>query len=333
MGKSRKRTKVSHTTGYPYTTVRPSSEKGAVQLHEHTSFAASPLFSQQGRLVQSSDDLKRLAFVRNYSGFCLSKGYSLASSVYITSRAYTPARLSPSVQAMEDVISSYSSPVIMAVQDQSKRALYQVDHQVDGAILMAHHLLFAKQTSKSDQQLVELQEARSNYLASIQEGVIFLKEHGLVETARHAADVMMGRMETQRLPHYLEDEAEDLIQKIGDAWNRVASLPPVAKVVATAQPSVQYTCGKYREAHDAIVSSAAYNRALDVADGVVKRVQDTFVYQVAAHRLYPVVSPLADPALDRLTHSPVYTAVKDHFTPPVGDSFASSSLPAICAQC
>ncbi len=47
----------------------------------------------------------------------------------------------------------------------------------------------------------------------------------------------------------------------------------MAKVVATAQPPVQYTCDKYREAHDAIVSSAAYNRALDIADGVVKRVQ------------------------------------------------------------
>ncbi|DBB16509.1 TPA: hypothetical protein ACH3X3_014776 [Trebouxia sp. C0006] len=334
MGKSRKRTKLSHTTGYPYKTVRPSSEKGAVQFHEHASFAASPLFTQQGRMVQSSaDELKRLAFVRNYSGFCLSRGYSLASSVYNTSRAYTPARLNSSMQAMEDVISEYSSPMIMAVQDQSKRALYQIDHQVDGAMLMAHHLLFAKQTSKSNQQMVELQEARSTYLASIQEGVTFLKEHGLVETARHAADVMMGRIEPQRLPNYLEEEAEDLAQKIGDAWNKVASIPPVAKVVATAQPPVQYTCDKYREAHDAIVSSAAYNRALDIADGVVKRVQDTYVYQVAANRLYPVVSPLADPALDKLTHSPVYTAVKHHFTPPVADGLASPSLPAICAQC
>lgn len=47
----------------------------------------------------------------------------------------------------------------------------------------------------------------------------------------------------------------------------------MAKVVASAHPPVEYTCGKYREAHDAIVSSAAYNRALDIADGVVKRVQ------------------------------------------------------------
>lgn len=58
---------------------------------------------------------------------------------------------------------------------------------------MAHHLLFAKQTSQANQQLVELHEARSHYLQGLQEGVAFLKEHGLVETARYAADVMLGR--------------------------------------------------------------------------------------------------------------------------------------------
>ena len=47
----------------------------------------------------------------------------------------------------------------------------------------------------------------------------------------------------------------------------------VAKVVATAQPPVEYTRSKYREAHSAVVGSTAYNRALDIADGVVKRVQ------------------------------------------------------------
>lgn len=62
--------------------------------------------------------------------------------------------------------------------------------------------------------------------------------------------------------------------------------------------------------------------------------QDTYVYQVAANRLYPVVSPIADPALDKLTHSPVYTAVKDHLTPPVGDgSIPPPATPALCAQC
>ena len=41
MGKSRKRTKLSHATGYPYKTGRLTSEKGAVQLHEHASFAGT----------------------------------------------------------------------------------------------------------------------------------------------------------------------------------------------------------------------------------------------------------------------------------------------------
>lgn len=192
------------------------------------------------------------------------------------------------------------------------------------------------------------------------------------------------RFEPQQLPRLLEEEAEDLVQKIGDAWGRIATIPPgavlfahltlalsrqhltgtwvvaaVAKVVATAQPPVEFMCNKYREAHSAVVGSAAYNRALDIADGVVKRVQasesdhsidsiactfscrenvlctmqDTYVYQVAASRLYPVVSPIADQALDKLTHSPVYTAVKDHLTPPIGDGSVSPAMPALCAQC
>lgn len=64
---------------------------------------------------------------------------------------------------------------------------------MDGAILTAHHLFFAKQTPQANQQLVELHEARSKYLPSVQEGVAFLKEHGLVETARYATDVVLGR--------------------------------------------------------------------------------------------------------------------------------------------
>ena len=39
MGKSRKRTKLSHSTGYPYKTVKPGPDKGSVQLHEQASFA------------------------------------------------------------------------------------------------------------------------------------------------------------------------------------------------------------------------------------------------------------------------------------------------------
>ena len=104
-------------------------------VHLQTSgafIAASPLFSaQQGRLARSNDeDLKRLGFLQSYSGFCLSKSYGMASSVYNTSLAYTPARLNSSVRAMEGAISDYTVPMVTAVQNSSWRALHQLDHQV-----------------------------------------------------------------------------------------------------------------------------------------------------------------------------------------------------------
>lgn len=54
----------------------------------------------------------------------------MASSVYNTSLAYTPARLNSSVRAMEGAISGYTVPVVTAVQSSSWKALYQLDHQV-----------------------------------------------------------------------------------------------------------------------------------------------------------------------------------------------------------
>ena len=43
--------------------------------------------------------------------------------------------------------------------------------------------------------------------------------------------------------------------------------------------------------------------------------QDNFFYRTAAHRLYPVIADYADPALDKLVHSPYYSAVVDHLKP------------------
>ena len=39
MGKSRKRSKLSHTTGYPYKSVKSPSDRGTGHAHEHASFA------------------------------------------------------------------------------------------------------------------------------------------------------------------------------------------------------------------------------------------------------------------------------------------------------
>ena len=45
------------------------------------------------------------------------------------------------------------------------------------------------------------------------------------------------------------------------------------------------------------------------------QVTGSLVYRTAASKLYPVISSYADPALDRITASPYYSAVLDHLKP------------------
>lgn len=53
----------------------------------------------------------------------------------------------------------------------------------------------------------------------------------------------------------------------------------VTKLIETAQPSIDYTQRKYGDAHDAVVASATYNRALEAAAEVLQRLQVCMLYQ------------------------------------------------------
>lgn len=59
------------------------------------------------------------------------------------------------------------------------------------------------------------------------------------------------------------------------------------------------------------------------------QVTGSLVYRTAASKLYPVISSVADPALDRITHSPYYSAVLDHLRPVPQPALSSS---ACCPQ-
>lgn len=50
------------------------------------------------------------------------------------------------------------------------------------------------------------------------------------------------------------------------------------------------------------------------------------MYRFSASKLYPVISSYADPALDRITHSPYYSAVVDHLKPICAPSSQSPLL-------
>lgn len=95
----------------------------------------------------------------------------------------------------------------------------------------------------------------------------------------------------------------------------MSSILAVNRLLEKAQPSVEYTQRKYTDAHDAIVSSALYNRAVETAAEMLQRVTETSLFKVAAERLYPAISGVADPALQRIASSAYTRAVIEHLKP------------------
>ena len=83
-------------------------------------------------------------------------------------------------------------------------------------------------------------------------------------------------------------------------------------------------------------SGCRARRRLTPAACGVRQVTGSLVYRVAASKLYPVISPYADPALAKVTHSALYASVVDHLKPmptqpgsPDGKHYQFLS----CAQC
>lgn len=96
------------------------------------------------------------------------------------------------------------------------------------------------------------------------------------------------------------------------------------RLLEQAQPSLEFTQRKYTDAHDAIVASALYHRAVGTAADVLQRVTETSIFKAAVERLYPAISGIADPALEKIAASSYTQAVIDHLKPVPRDELPCS---------
>lgn len=74
--------------------------------------------------------LKRLGFVRDYSGYYWTKSSGLASHLYTSGKQYAPASLQPRIKTVEDKVSEYSHPAFVTIQDKSDSVLHVLDAKV-----------------------------------------------------------------------------------------------------------------------------------------------------------------------------------------------------------
>lgn len=275
-----------------------------------------------GAAVETNSDLKRLNFIKAYSTFALDKTYSIASNLYVTGKGYAPSSLEPRIKAVEEKVTEVSSPLVSKLQDRSENVLYTLDSKVDSFLIQAGKLYDSSaaelqsqvnhQKKFHEKNVEHYKQARDAYLKRVEETVDFLKKEGISGAAKLAADTVVARVEdAKQLPAYIDKEAKVVVSRVTDAWNKLASYPAVQKLLATAQPSIDFAWKKYTQAHDTIVGSpyyhAYYNKAVDNGSFVLSKVQETDIYTR--------ISPYTDPAIGRITTSPYYQATVDHLKP------------------
>lgn len=264
--------------------------------------------------------LKRLGFVLAYGEYYYNWGVGLVSSVYATGRAFVPSPLDGVAGSLEGRVAALSMPVIAAVQGQSEKMLQALDARIDGVLVTAAGVAAvpaafltgkggaAGSSGGGGGEVALVMEAKNAYLSAIEDALLLIKEKGLTGSASYAADMLLASVgRAKEIPPYLEMEAKQLMIKVGEAWSKLAGLPPVSLL----QPSVEYTWAKYLAAHDAVVATPTYNKAVDLTAESLGKVQGSYMYKA----LYPRISPYADPALGALASTQTYAAIVDHLRP------------------
>lgn len=266
--------------------------------------------------------LKKLGPVLDASSY----GYTVASNLYTTARAYVPASLESTVEKAETTLTEYTAPLVTRAQDTATAALKLADDKVDQALSQATSVYQANstyitQTIEKQKQLhagnlESYKAAREQYLKKVEESVEFLKSNGLTGAARRAADeALAAAAEARKLPLVL-------VKGVHDAVSRLLALGPVQGAVGAVRPGLETAYGAYSQVHDSVVASERYRRAVEIGQQVVARAEATALYQRARTSVYPLVAPYADPALSAVSASPYFQAAIGHLAP----------RPAVAAQ-
>ncbi|KAK9843458.1 hypothetical protein WJX81_003967 [Elliptochloris bilobata] len=270
----------------------------------------------------SKGHLKRLEFVRSYSGAALSK----AGDVGTTLKQYLPASVKPHFEKAIDQAKSTASPAVAKTQDWGEQVLTLVDSKVDDMIVTGHRFYSSsaeelktqvdRQRQFHEKNMEHYSKAREAYLKKIEETVEFLKKEGLTGTAKVAADTVMARVEdAKKLPGYVSTNAKVMLEKVSSAWDNLQEFPAVKKILNVAQPGVDFAWKHYQSTHDAVAGSPTYHKVWDQSQGMWHKLKSTSAAKKAEESVWPYISPYADPVIEKVGSSSYYQAAVNHLKP------------------
>lgn len=265
----------------------------------------------------SSKSLKHLAFVADAAATAT----ATADSVYKQARPYTPSFAEPYVAKVEDTVAAYTAPAVATVADVGEKLLARADEQVDYVTKSTSSLIVKgkenintvydaglNQLNNSTSQLKDLSSSGvTQFNAATQKYFDFLNELSswLVDKLSPSKNVTRAKEQLSAAIEAAKQIADPdvAVAKVEEAWTKFASINAVNKVLVTAEPVTKFGQESFFKAHDTVVGSPYYKKAVDLSGSTLNYVFSTTPYKLSSKYLYPWVKPVADPALDKWNNS------------------------------
>ncbi|KAJ9515661.1 hypothetical protein QJQ45_002709 [Haematococcus lacustris] len=269
----------------------------------------------------SETPLRRLGFVQQGASYAYSYT-GTAEKLYKTVRSFAPTFVEPHLANLEDKAVAITAPVVAQVQDLSEKALHIADDQVDCLLSTADKAVAGSKKGVAD-SLTGVKEMHEKNMQAYQAASNSYFEYikGISDWAKDKLNPIKGgqlALDTLNAAIAKAQEATDpdVAAKMAmDAWSQFASVPVVAKVLETADPVTQSGLSSFYKLHDTLVSWPLYSKVVATGVSTLSWAATTTPYKLGAQYMYPLVKPVADPALAKLTNSKVIADTLDYWKP------------------
>ncbi|GLC44280.1 hypothetical protein PLESTB_000760500 [Pleodorina starrii] len=253
---------------------------------------------------------KRLGFVDAYSQK-LATGAAYVEGAYKKVKPLVPQPVQPILAKVEDAVLAYAAPVVTKASDQAEKLLRSTDDQVDNLYLQtAKWLSHTRELTTTN--IETCRGAADKYYSLVKDTADYLASKLSYDASVTAARDLIGKS-VEKAKELTDLDAA--VRTVYDAWQQFAAIPSVAKTLEKAAPVTQKGFETFIAAHDALVGSHLYKRSVSLGASTLGWATTTVPYKLGAQYLYPIVKPVADPALEKVSKSTYVNATLKFWAP------------------
>jgi hypothetical protein len=141
--------------------------------------------------------------------------------------------------------------------------------------------------------------------------------HGVINALETTMSDLGGSLisaasqQSEKVLYALDAKVDSVMSMTSEAQDGCAGGGEVWWGSLSQRPPIKYVVSAYQQAHDAVVATSIYTKAMELGSETMSKVHDSRLYK----SLLPLVGPLTEPTVKRILESPTFQAVKEHLAP------------------